>query len=144
MRYLLALAVLSMSVAAAAQTLQPGDWDVRSTVVQLAVPGVPGFLQRMARGRSKAERKRLAVGQGVEALLAPDPKANCRVESQRVADGRYSQTLLCPQKKGEPMRVSRAGTYDGSGFAGRATVSGTTPKGPITIVLDQRAARLRG
>ena len=129
---------------AADQAVQAGDWDVRSMVVELSVPGVPGFMQRMARGRTKAERKRLAAGQGVEALLAPDPKANCRVDRQRVAEGRYSQALLCPQKRGEPMRVVRSGTYDASGFSGRATVAGTTPKGPVSIVLDQRAVRVGG
>ena len=80
----------------------------------------------------------------MEALLAPDPKARCRVDSQRVADGRYAQALTCPQKKGEPMRIVRAGTYNAAGFVGRATVAGTTPKGPLSIVLDQRAARVGG
>jgi len=144
MRRLLAAALVLLPAAAEAQSLQPGAWDVTSKVVDLTVPGVPGFLARMARGKSKAEHKRLAAGQSVEALLAPDPKARCRVDSQRVADGRYAQALTCPQKKGEPMHIMRAGTYDATGFVGRATVAGTTPKGQMNIVLDQRAARVGG
>lgn len=144
MRLPIGLLAIAASTGAAAQAVQPGAWEVTSTVRELSVPGVPGFLQRMARGRSKAEHKRLATGQGVEALLAPDPKARCRVDSQTVADGRYAQALTCPQKKGEPVRIARAGTYDASGFAGRATVAGTTPKGALSIVLDQRAARVGG
>ncbi|MGI4949333.1 MAG: DUF3617 domain-containing protein, partial [Janthinobacterium lividum] len=101
---------------------------MNSTVVDLAVPGVPGFIQHMMRGKSKAEHKRLAAGQSVEALLAPDPKAGCRIDDQRIADGHYTQALTCPQKRGEPMRITRDGTYDASGFVGRATVKGTTPK----------------
>jgi hypothetical protein len=115
---------------------------VTSTVRELSVPGVPGFLQRMARGRAKAEHKRVATNQGVEALLAPDPKAKCRVDSQIIAAGRYAQVLTCPQKNGEPMRVNRAGTYDAAGFSGRAMVTGTTAKGALSIVLDQRAVRV--
>jgi hypothetical protein len=144
MRTLIAAALVLLPAAAGAQALQPGAWDVTSKVVDLTVPGVPGFLVRMARGKSKAEHKRLSAGQGVDALLAPDPKARCRVDSQRVADGRYAQALTCPQKKGEPMRIVRAGTYDATGFVGRATVAGTTPKGALSIVLDQRAARVGG
>ena len=140
--FILLLAV--MPRAAAAQAVQPGAWDVTSTVSELSIPGVPGFLQRMARGRSKAEHKRLAAGEGVDALLAPDPKARCRVDSQVVADGRYAQALTCPQKKGDPVHIARAGTYDAAGFAGRATVTGTTPKGALRISLDQRASRVGG
>ena len=135
---------LVMAVAAAASTVQPGRREVKSTVVEMAVPGIPKFLQRMARGKTKSEEKRLTAAQGIEALLAPDPKAMCRIEGQRVEDGRYTQTLSCPQKQGEPLHITRVGTYDAAGFVGRATVAGVTPKGPISIVLDQRAARTGG
>ena len=122
--------------------MQPGDWDITSTVVDLTVPGVPGFLLRMMKGKSKAKRKHLSSGQGIETLLTPDPKARCRIDSQRVADGRYAQSLSCPQKKGHWIRISRTGTYDATGFTGRATVAGLTPKGALNIVLDQRATHI--
>lgn len=138
-KYLL-LALATLSDTAAAQVMQPGDWDVTSKVVDITVPGVPGFLVRMMKGKSKAERKRLSSGQGIETLLAPDPKAQCRIDSQHVVGGRYTQTLSCPQKKGDWMRINRTGTYDATGFTGRATVNGTTPKGILNIVLDQRAS----
>ncbi len=92
------------------------------------------------RGKSKAEHKRLAAGQGIAALFVPDPKARCRVESERIAGGRYVQALSCPQKQGDPLHIARSGTYDATGFVGVATVSGITPKGPMRIVLNQRAA----
>ena len=125
----------------AAQAIAPGDWTITSTLVDLSAPGVPGFMVRMMRGKSKVEHKRLSAAQGVEALLAPDPTANCRVDTQRVADGQYAQAITCPQKKGDPLHIARVGTYDGAGFAGRATVTGTTPKGRLTMELNQRAAR---
>lgn len=134
---------LLLIAAAASPAVDPGDWDIRSTVVDLTIPGVPGFLQRMALGKSKSERKRLTAGQGIEALLAPDPKARCRIDSQRVADGRYAQMLVCPQRQGEPMHIDRTGTYDSTGFVGRASVAGATPKGPIAIILDQRAVHVK-
>lgn len=140
--YLAAFILVPSVMMANVQTVAAGRWDVTSTVVELSVPGVPSFLVRMMRGKSKAERKQLAAGQGIEALLVPDPKAACRVDSQRVADGRYAQALTCPQKRGEPMHIARAGTYDGSGFVGVATVTGVTPKGAMKIVLNQRAARI--
>ena len=143
MKVLPALLILS-PVAATAQAIPPGDWNVTSRIVDLTMPGVPGFVARMIRGKSTTEHKRLTAGQGTEALLAPSPKARCRIEQQRIADGRYAQTLSCPQKHGEPMHVERTGTYDASGFVGRATVTGTMRKRAVTIVLDQRAAPAGG
>jgi hypothetical protein len=137
-----ALIVLPSAALAADQALAPGRWDVTSTTVEMSVPGLPGFVARMMQGKSKAEHKRLSAGQGVEVLLAPDPKARCHVDAQHVADGKYDQTLTCPQKRGEPVHVARAGTYDKTGFVGRVTVTGTTSKGPMRIVLNQRAARV--
>jgi hypothetical protein len=137
-RYLAAASMLLCAAANAADTtVAPGKWDVRSTTVDMSVPGMPTFVARMMRGKSKVEHKRLAAGQGVEALLAPDPKANCRI-----ADGRYRQTLTCPQKRGQPVQVTRAGSYSQKGFAGDATVAGRTDKGPMRISLTQRATRV--
>ena len=134
--------MLPSAALAADQALAPGHWEVTSTTVDMSVPGLPGFLVRMLQGKSKTERKRLLVGQGTEALIAPDPKARCQVDVQHVADGRYEQALTCPQKGGEPVHVMRVGTYNRTGFVGRATVTGTTSKGSLRIVLTQRAARV--
>lgn len=142
--YLVAALVLvpASAIPIAAQAVAPGRWDITTTIVNLSVPGVPGFIERLVRGKSKAEHKRLPAPQGMEALLAPDPKARCHVDSQRIADGRYAQALTCPQKRGEPVHIARTGTYDAAGFAGLATLNGTTPKGPMSIVMSQRAARV--
>jgi hypothetical protein len=137
-----ALIMLSSASVAEAQALAPGSWDVTSTTVEMVVPGLPGFIARMMQGKSKAEHKRLSAGQGIEGLIAPDPTARCRVDAQHLANGKYDQTLTCPQKKGEPVQVVRSGTYDASGFVGQATVTGKTAKGPMRIVLNQRAARV--
>ena len=143
MRYLAAAFMLLCAAANAAdRTVAPGKWDVRPTTVDMSVPGMPTFVARMMRGKSKVEHKRLAAGQGVEALLAPDSKANCRIDAQQVADGKYRQTLTCPQKRGQPVQVTRAGSYNQNGFAGEATVAGSTDKGPMRITLTQRATRV--
>ena len=142
MRWLLIFPLLTIPTLATAQAVQPGRWDVTSTIVELAAPGVPGFLQRMARGHSSTEHKLLSAGQEVEALLAPDPKARCVVDSQRIANGRYAQVLSCPQKQGEPVHITRTGTYDASGLSGQATVAGVTSKGELRIVLNQHAVRV--
>ena len=135
------IALVAQSGGGAAPLVQAGSWNVTSKVIDLTIPGLPGFLARMARGKSKAERKQIAAGQGIKDLLAPDPKAKCRIESQSIADGRYDQVLACPQKDGEPMRITRSGSYNATGFTGQAIVNGTTPKGSLRIILDQRASR---
>jgi len=142
-----ALVLLLIPASISAQAIQPGKWDVTSTAVDLDIPGAPSFLLRMMKGRSKSERKCLdesAANSGVAALLVPDPKAQCRVDSLRIADGRYSQTLTCPQKSGPPIQIKRAGIYDAMGFTGRLEMAGTTPKGPMNVVLDQKATHIDG
>lgn len=143
-RSTLVTALLAAPVGGQAQSSALERWDVTSTVVDLAVPGAPGFLLRMAKGKSRAEHKCVAPSPSTAALLAPDPKAQCRIDKQQIADGRYTQVLSCPQKRGAPMQVNRYGTYNATGFVGRAEMTGQTPKGTMHIVLDQRAARVAG
>ena len=142
------LPVLALTIGAAdAPPIAIGRWDVISTAVALDIPGVPGFMMRMMKGRSKTEYKCVAPDQavlGVATLLAPDPKANCRVEGLQIVDGHYAQMLACPQKQGAPFRIGRTGTYDANGFAGRLQLTGSTPKGPMSITLDQKAVHVAG
>lgn len=147
MRRWFAFALLISPVSGFAQSIQPGKWDVTSTAVDMVVPGAPAFLLRMMKGKSKSERKCLdqsAANAGVAALLVPDPKAQCRVDSLQIGGGRYAQSLTCPQKSGSPIRIKRAGTYDASGFAGRLDMAGETPKGPMSMILDQKATHSNG
>ena len=147
MRKAFFLALLSLPATVAAQSIQTGRWDVTSTAVDLVIPGAPGFLVRMMKGKSKSERKCISselATNGVAALLAPDPKAQCHIDAQQIAGGRYSQALTCPQKQGPPIRITRTGTYDASGFAGRLDMGGQTPKGAMRIILDQKATHGAG
>ena len=96
MRWLIPLFVLVpanlLAADVAPQAIPAGRWDVVSKAVDLVIPGAPGFMLRMMKGRSKTERKCLspaAAQAGVAALLAPDPKAKCRVESVQVAGGPF-------------------------------------------------------
>ncbi|MBA2935211.1 DUF3617 family protein [Sphingomonas sp. CGMCC 1.13654] len=147
MRTLTAIVLLLLPGAAGAQAVQSGPWDVTSTAVSLDIPGAPAFLLRMMKGKSKSERKCVSPVQavdGVAALLAPDPKAQCHVDSQQIAGGLYHQALTCPQKQGPPIRITRSGTYDAAGFTGRLDMGGQTPKGAMSIVLDQKAVHAAG
>lgn len=147
MRWLLFPALLLSSGVANAQAIQPGRWDVVSTAVDLVIPGAPGFMLRMMKGRSKTERKCIsptAAQGGIAALLVPDAKAKCRVDTVQIGGGRYTQTLSCPQKQGEPLLVSRAGSYDADGFTGRLKMNGQTPKGAMAITIDQTARHVAG
>ncbi|WP_454884952.1 DUF3617 domain-containing protein [Sphingomonas oryzagri] len=141
------LVLLSLPGTLVAQSIQTGRWDVTSTAVDLVIPGAPAFPVRMMKGKSKSERKCISselASTGVAVLLAPDPKAQCHIDAQQIAGGRYSQALTCPQKQGPPIRITRTGTYDASGFAGRLDMSGQTPKGAIHMTLDQKAAHAAG
>jgi hypothetical protein len=79
-----ALIILPSAALAADQTLAPGGWDVTSTMVEMSVPGLPNFLARTMNGKLQAEHQRLSGSQGVEALIASDAKARCRVDTEHV------------------------------------------------------------
>ena len=143
MRIVILLAV-ALAAPASAQAVQPGAWVVRSTAVDLTIPGAPGFILRMMKGKSKSENKCLLPAQaqaGVAALFAPKPEAKCTVERAIFANGRVEHLMSCPQKKGAPVHVARVGTYTATGFTARMTVTGQTPKGDMRIVADQVATR---
>lgn len=143
MNAFLAMPLLLLSTAATAQAIQPGNWDVTSTAVDLDIPGAPHFLLRMLRGRSRVEHKCVAPDQaklGVAALLAPDPKAKCHVESLTASDGRFEQVLACPQKEGAPLRILRGGSYSAAGYSARMIMTGQSKKGAMRVVIDQKAA----
>jgi hypothetical protein len=145
MRTALALAVLFLPMSVSAQAVQTGRWDITSTAVDMVVPGAPAFLLRMMRGKSKSERKCVSPAlapTGVAALLAPDPKASCHIDGQELAGGHYRQVLTCTQKQGPPISITRSGTYDRSGFAGRLDMAAPTPKGAMSIILDQKATHV--
>ena len=57
MRKYLGLIILVTPAAASAQSIAPGRWDIVSTAVDLVIPGAPGFLLKMMKGRSKTEHK---------------------------------------------------------------------------------------
>ncbi|TVV74760.1 DUF3617 domain-containing protein [Sphingomonas solaris] len=140
--FLLLLPVLP--VPAAAQSLLPGNWDVTSKSVELVVPGAPGFLLRMMRGKSKTEHKCLPVAEarnGVATLLAPKPEAKCTIERSVIAGGHIDHVMACPQKKGPPLHVSSVGSYATTTFNVRTTMTGQTDKGPLRIVADPAAVR---
>lgn len=117
---------------------------MKSTAVDLTIPGAPGFLVRMMRGKSRTEHKCLIPEQasaGIASLFVPKPEAKCRVERAQIAGGRIDHVMFCPQKQGEPLRVERAGVYTASGFTARMTMAGRTLKGPMRIVADQVGTR---
>lgn len=125
--------LILLPAAASAQVIQPGQWEVQSTAVDLSIPGAPAFLLRMAKGKSRTERKCVSPEQarrGMAALLVPDPKSKCRVDGEQVAGGRYAQTLTCPQRDGRPMQVTRTGSHDVASFAGRLVMAGKKKKAP--------------
>lgn len=143
----LPLLLALLPAALSAQAIAPGEWTGTITVREVVAPGVPGFLLRMAKGKSKSEKRCVSpalAATGVAALLAPDPKAKCTVASQRIADGRYEQVLMCPQKKGAPLKVVRSGTYSAAGTAGQVAMEGNSPKGQFRFTGDQRFVRTKG
>ena len=143
MRHILLLLALVPAVATP-QSLPAGSWAIKSTAVDLVIPGAPGFVLRMMRGKSRTERRCIAPDQaqaGVATLFVPKPEAKCTVEHARFADGRIDHAMSCPQKKGPPMRIVRAGSYGATGFTARMTMTGETDKGAMRIVADQVAAR---
>ena len=144
MRHTVLLLALLVPAAGAAQSLPPGSWAIKSTAVELVIPGAPGFVLKMMRGKSRTERKCLPPAQaqtGVAALFVPKPEAKCTVERAQFAGGRIDHAMSCPQKKGPPMSILRTGTYGPNGFTARMTMTGQTYKGAMRIVADQVATR---
>ena len=139
MRYLLAAAALPILLAAATP-VPAGRYDVTFRVSDVGADGVPSFLLRMAKGRTRTERKCVPSGEGGPAvLIAPDAKAKCRVDRQTIANGRFEQQFTCPQKDGRTTTAVRNGAFTPTGYTASLVITGTTPKGKLRLTGEQTA-----
>lgn len=142
--FLLAFPALGSPGAVANPPIHAGNWDVKSTAVDLVVPGTPGFVLRMMRGKSKVDHKCIAPEQakaGLAAVLSPDAKAKCQVESLTVSGDRFEQAVNCPSKDNGTLHIVRSGTFTADSYTARMTMTGQSAKGATRVVIDQLAKR---
>ncbi len=142
------ISLLAIAIAFAAQPgatvtppVQAGAWDVRSKVVDLAIPGVPASSSYGAgQEQGGAQAGRGGAGYRGAARTRPQGAVPDREPDRRRWSLRADAGLSAEEGHADAHRP--LGSYSATGFVGQAIVTGTTPKGALRIVLDQQASRV--
>ena len=100
---------------AAAVTLQPGEWEMKMEVVNVAAEGLPaGMVEGMKKSAGKTTRTCMTPEEAKgpkDDLFAGDKSGNCKSEGFSWSGGRIKGKIICGDQSGAGKTVM---TMDGS------------------------------
>ena len=146
MRHPLLFAVLAAFPAlAAAQSVQPGNWEIVTTVESIELPGAPAGIAAMMKGRP------LKVSHCVtpeEAARGPQDMIKARKECQfarySMTGGKLSSEMTCKQG-GSSMTTTVDGSFTATSFttSGRTVATGGRPMTMTATTVGHRIGDCR-
>lgn len=138
-RYLLLLAGLApLAAAQAAPAVNPGQWESRMTVEDMAMPGMPPNVLAIMKGNPTVTRYCLTP-QEAEA----DPKKmlnadkSCKLNRFSMAGGNLDAQMQCQTEQG-PATITMTGKYSAEAYA----MTSRMEAGPMTMTSRVSARRL--
>ncbi len=125
MRTALFLAALLLPAAAFAQ-VQPGQWEIVTTVSAVDMPGAPPFVANMMKGKPIKISHCLTpqdAAKGPQELMKTNKE--CRFTRYSMAGGKLDSVMVCNQNGGT-MTATSSGTMTPTGFttSGRTVMTG--------------------
>lgn len=123
MRILLAAALLAMPGVVAAQAVQPGQWDIATTIDSIDMPGAPPQVAAMMRGRTTHIKHCISAedaAKGPQELMKSNK--SCRFTRYSMAGGKLDSEMTCTQGGGTMTAVS-TGSFTPTSFATTGTVT---------------------
>lgn len=138
MRALMTMAGLGLVVAAlpaaAADTPQPGRWQLEGRMIAVDMPGVPPQMAQMMLKQpishsyclTPEEAKRGAQG------LFLDKQSQCKMDKFSLAGGRMTMSMTCAGPEG-PMQMTSTGSYSATSYDMTSVMVGRSPAGSMKI-----------
>jgi hypothetical protein len=127
MRRIASFVVLAASPAlAAAQAVQPGQWDILTTVQSVDMPGAPPQMAAMMKGRPIRVSQCITAAdaaKGPQQLMKSNKQ--CRFTRYSMTGGRLSSEMVCDQGGGT-MTATSTGSFTPTSFTttGRTVMTG--------------------
>jgi len=121
--------VLAAPLAAQAEGVQPGQWEIAVTVDAVDMPGGPPMVAKMMTGRTVKVKHCITpedAARGPQDMLKS--AKSCTFNRYEMKAGKMTSDMTC-QQGGVTTRTVSSGTFTPVGFTaqGRATVTGDMP-----------------
>jgi hypothetical protein len=136
MRKTAASIALILAAPAAAQTMQPGLWEITSKMTGMDMPSMPAAAAKAMAGRSVTLRHCLKpedIAKGPERLFG-QTNGECRFLDHSMKGGKLSSTMQCKTAAGETL-VKSSGSYTPTSYTATSRMT-TTTKGAPAITMS--------
>lgn len=133
--FVTALAGWWISVPATAATpIQPGQWEIRSQVTSIDMPGAPPQMLEMMK---KPHVMRHCVtpeqaAKGPQEMLK-ERKGDCRFTRYALSGGRLDSVMQCSSKERDTMTVTSKGRYAPTSYDVTSAMVMSGPRGPMKM-----------
>ena len=119
------IALMLLAGPAAAQTIQPGQWQTTSTVQQMEMPGMPAGLAGLVKRKPTTISNCVTPEQakaGPQEMLKSAPE--CRFTRFSMAGGKYASEMVCA-RGGMTTTATSTGTYSATSLDAVSRIVGT-------------------
>jgi hypothetical protein len=126
-RIILFVALAVSPTFAAAQAVQPGQWEIVTTVQSVEMPGAPPQVAAMMKGRPIRISQCISpadAAKGPQEMMKSSKQ--CRFTRYSMAGGRLSSEMVCDQDGGGAITATSTGTFTPTAFTatGRTVMTG--------------------
>ncbi len=128
------MAAVPAAVSAADPPIRAGQWEVRSAVLDIDMPGAPPGMAAMIKGKPTVVRHCLTpeqAAQGPQEMLK-DSRGQCRFSRYDMTGGRIDAVMECSGQGGQ-MTSTTTGTYSAEGYQAESRMTTTGPAGKMTM-----------
>ena len=123
------------AAAGAADTpIRAGQWEVRSTVLDIDMPGAPPGMAAMMKGKPTVVRHCVTpeqAAQGPQEMLKGS-QGQCRFSRYDMTGGRINAVMEC-SGQGSQMTSTTIGTYSADSYQAESSMTTTGPAGKMTM-----------
>ena len=133
--FVTALAGCCISAPALAATpIQPGQWEVRSQVTSIDMPGAPPQMLEMMR-KPHVTRHCLTPEQAAKGPqeMLKERKGECRFTRYALAGGRLDSVMQCSSKERGTMTVTSRGRYASGSYDVTSAMVMSGPRGQMKM-----------
>jgi hypothetical protein len=111
---------------ASAEAIQPGQWDIVTTVQSVEMPGAPPQIAAMMKGKPVRVSQCITpadAAKGPQEMMKSNKQ--CRFTRYSMAGGKLSSEMVCDQRGGT-MTATSTGSFTPTGFTatGRTVITG--------------------
>ena len=122
--------------AMAAETTRPGQWETRTAIPDVSMPGAPPGLAEMMKGKPHTSRHCVTPEQaaaGPKELFAKS-EGQCQFTRFNMAGGKIDTVMQCKQRQGDTMNGVTKGSYTPTTYTTNTRLEMTGQRGKMVML----------